>query len=196
MKPIVIVAIAAVAMIGVMGFSINYHPMLEENQGLYLTYLGLVNSCLEKSSVNQCESQKQEFFDTAKLKVGDTEKELNDFPDMFETYSGVAILKEIEFMPKPEPQTPITTPSGFDNLECKRGLFDIIELTGTYKNSNKYFKSIWMTMLVRDNNGFVVATGSGQIKDVKANSVRTFTATANWDAPFYDCLVQINSLEK
>jgi len=211
MKPIVIIAIAVgIIMIGiVVFFSVNTLPVLEDNDGLYETYIYLVNSCIEKSDIIQCENQKQELFANAKLKVGDSEKELSDFPDVFaytKEYSSIEekiepaqdanklareniIQSFIEYRGNFESYPPSV---GFSNTVCTRGLLNNVEMSGSFTNGDVKHQSIWLTLLVSDFNGNVVATGSTEIKDIGKYDTKQFIATTTWDAPFSGCIIEIN----
>jgi hypothetical protein len=210
MKPIVIIAITVALVIGIgMYISTNTLPVLEENHGLYQTYIGLVNSCIEKSDIIQCENQKQELFANAKLKVGDSEKELSDFPDVFaytKEYSSIEekiepaqdanklareniIQSFIEYRGNFESYPPSV---GFSNTVCTRGLLNNVEMSGSFTNGDVKHQSIWLTLLVSDFNGNVVATGSTEIKDIGKYDTKQFIATTTWDAPFSGCIIEIN----
>ena len=82
-----IIIIIVVALIGIfISISSNTLPNLEDNDGVYETYVYLVNSCIEKSGIDECKNQKESLFSAAKSKTGITSQKLSDYPDVFTFY--------------------------------------------------------------------------------------------------------------
>ena len=82
-------------------------------------------------------------------------------------------------------------PIGFSELTCKRGLLDIIDISGKFTNGFDFHESVWFTIMITDLNGNMVSTDSLEIKNIAPRITRSFSGITNWDGPFENCFIQV-----
>ncbi|MDE1812702.1 MAG: FxLYD domain-containing protein [Thaumarchaeota archaeon] len=66
-------------------------------------------------------------------------------------------------------------------------------LTGYIVNGDTYFQAIFLKMFVLDKQGKVIATGYGNISDVKPHETTPFDAIARFSGNFSSCTIQIDN---
>ena len=90
-----------------------------------------------------------------------------------------------------------TTPAqSFSNFTCIVGIGNV-ELIGQFTNGDTPYTVIFLKMLVLDKNGKTIATGYGNISDIKAHETITFNAITRFSGNFSSCTVQVdNAIEK
>src|SRR5438309_3606983 len=87
----------------------------------------------------------------------------------------------------------VTTPvEGFSNMTCKSGT-DYVLMTGQYTAGNIPYKVIFLRMALLDNNGNVLATGTGHVGNVEVNKTITFNAITRYPSTFSSCTIQIDN---
>ena len=89
-----------------------------------------------------------------------------------------------------------TSTQSFSNFMCTSGIGNV-ELIGQFTNGDAPYKVIFLKMLLFDKNGKIVATGNGNIPNIKAHETVTFNAITRFSGNFSSCTVQIdNAIEK
>lgn len=84
----------------------------------------------------------------------------------------------------------------FSNFTCTAGIGNV-ELVGQFTNGDTPYKVIFLKMLLLDKNGNTIATGNGNIPNIKAHETVTFNAITRFSGNFSSCTVQIdNAIEK
>lgn len=83
----------------------------------------------------------------------------------------------------------------FTNIVCTPG-YSFVEMTGKYTNGDIPYSLIFLRMILLDQNGNSISTGSDTISDIDANVSRYFQITARYPATsqnYTSCEVQIDS---
>ncbi len=91
-----------------------------------------------------------------------------------------------------DPGYPSIPIQNFSNFTCVAGVGSVI-LTGYIINGDTAFKAIFLKMLVLDSQGNVIATGYGNISDVKPHETTPFDAIARFSGNFSSCTIQIDN---
>ncbi|CUR52279.1 exported protein of unknown function [Nitrosotalea devaniterrae] len=87
----------------------------------------------------------------------------------------------------------ITPPiQSFSNFTCTAGIGNVL-LTGQFTNGDTPYRVIFLKMLVLDQNGHTIATGSGNISNIKAHDTVAFNAITRFSGNFSSCTVQIDN---
>jgi hypothetical protein len=81
---------------------------------------------------------------------------------------------------------------GFSNIVCSNG-YGYVLMTGQYTAGNTSYKVIFLRMTLLDNNGHVLATGTGHVENVNAHNTTTFNAITRYPSAFSSCTIQIDS---
>jgi hypothetical protein len=81
---------------------------------------------------------------------------------------------------------------GFSNMQCNRG-FNHVEMIGRYTNGDTPYQIIALRLLLLDDSGEILATGSGMISNVGPHETKYFNAIARYHADFASCDVQVES---
>ncbi|HEX5457179.1 MAG TPA: FxLYD domain-containing protein [Candidatus Nitrosotalea sp.] len=90
----------------------------------------------------------------------------------------------------------ITPTQSFSNFTCTAGIGNV-QLIGQFTNGDTPYRVIFLKMLVLDKNGSTIATGNGNIPNIKAHETVTFNAITRFSGNFSSCTVQIdNAIEK
>ena len=84
------------------------------------------------------------------------------------------------------------TVEGFSNIVCTSGI-DYVLMTGQYTAGNTAYKVIFLRMTLLDNNGLVLATGTGHVDKVDTNKTVTFNAITRYPSTFSSCDIQIDN---
>jgi len=80
----------------------------------------------------------------------------------------------------------------FSNVTCSEGIGNVL-LTGQFNNNDTFYRVIFLKMLIHDKNGQVLATGNGNISDIKPHETKIFNAITRFSGNFSSCTVQIDS---
>ena len=89
-----------------------------------------------------------------------------------------------------------TTAFTFTNVTCTEGIGHVL-LIGQFNNNGTFYKVIFLKMFIHDRNGQVLATGSGNISDIKPHQTKIFHAITRFSGDFSSCIVQVdNAIQK
>ena len=80
---------------------------------------------------------------------------------------------------------------GFSNIVCKSG-YQYVQMTGQYTAGDISYKVIFLQMELLDNNGNVIAKGSGFVNDIDAHTTKNFNAITRYPSTFSSCIIQID----
>ncbi|TBR11052.1 MAG: hypothetical protein EPO62_02520 [Candidatus Nitrosotenuis sp.] len=81
---------------------------------------------------------------------------------------------------------------GFGNTQCNRG-FNHVEMIGRYTNGDTPYQIISLRLLLLDDKGEILATGSGMISNVGPHETKYFNAIARYHSDFTSCEIQVES---
>ncbi len=81
---------------------------------------------------------------------------------------------------------------GFSNMTCKNG-YQYVLMTGQYTAGNTSYNVIFLRMTLLNDNGQIIATGTGFVENVDAHKTKTFNAITRFDSSFSSCTIQIDS---
>lgn len=101
------------------------------------------------------------------------------------------ILKSGQSSSKPN-EGGIKAEEGFSSLSCRQDEYGFIKMTGRFTNGADFYSTIYFTLGIEDKNGNIVATGIGTLSNVEPYQTRIFDATAEWDGPYVNCLIEVN----
>ena len=85
-----------------------------------------------------------------------------------------------------------TSTQSFSNFTCIIGIGNV-QLIGQFTNGDTPYKVIFLKMLVLDKDGKIIATGNGNISDIKSHETKTFNAITRFSGNFSSCTVQIDN---
>ncbi len=86
-----------------------------------------------------------------------------------------------------------STPGVFSSTRCQLG-YQYVKMTGRYTNGNESYSVLSLKMAVLDVNGDVLATGSGLLTNVDANTNKLFDAIAVFSGTEFDsCEIEVSS---
>jgi len=177
MKPIVIIAIAVVCVIGIGGIIMG---SFGSNDAKSNTDSKTIEpETIEPETIEDCKSIHGEDNFKVVMCMNNFNKK-NTLQSFYAYRANQGVL------------SPSPSDVGFSNTVCEKGLLGEVQMSGSFTNGNVAHTSIWLTLLVRDFNGNIVATGSTEIKDIERFEKQHFVAKATWDAPFSDCIIEIN----
>lgn len=81
----------------------------------------------------------------------------------------------------------------FSNITCSEGIGNVL-LTGQFNNNDIFYRVIFLKMLIHGKDGQVIATGNGNISDIKPHETKTFNAITRFSGNFSSCAIQIDSV--
>ena len=81
----------------------------------------------------------------------------------------------------------------FSNTTCSKGIGNVL-LTGQFNNNDTFYRVIFLKMLIHDKDGHVLATGNGNISDIKPHETKIFNAITRFSGNFSSCTIQIDSV--
>lgn len=85
------------------------------------------------------------------------------------------------------------TPGVFSNVKCTKG-YQYIKMTGKYTNGDTAYSILSLKIAILDENRDVLATGSGLITNIEANSAKFFDGIAIFAGEKFDsCEVEVSS---
>jgi len=87
----------------------------------------------------------------------------------------------------------IPTTFSFTNVTCTEGIGHVL-LTGQFNNNDTFYKVIFLQMSIHDKNGQVLATGNGNISDIKPHETKIFHAITRFSGDFSSCTVQVDNV--
>ncbi len=90
-------------------------------------------------------------------------------------------------------QTPVLPMQSFSNFTCISGIGNVM-LTGYFTNGETPFKVIFLKMFLLDSGWNVIATGYGNIQDVKPHEIKSFNAITRFSGNYSSCTVQIDNV--
>jgi len=67
-------------------------------------------------------------------------------------------------------------------------------LIGQFNNNDTFYKVIFLKMLIQDKNGYNLATGYGNISDIKPHETKAFHAITRFSGSFSSCTVQVDNV--
>lgn len=80
----------------------------------------------------------------------------------------------------------------FSNFTYTVGISSIF-LMGQFSNGDIPYKVIFLKMSVLDKNGHALATGYGNISDIKPHEIKAFSAITRFSGNFSSCIIQVDS---
>ena len=80
----------------------------------------------------------------------------------------------------------------FSNIICTEGIGNVL-LIGQFNNNDTFYKVIFLKMLIHDKNGQVIATGNGDISNIKPHETKIFNAITRFSGNFSSCTIQIDN---
>lgn len=81
----------------------------------------------------------------------------------------------------------------FSNITCSEGIGNVL-LIGQFNNNDTFYRVIFLKMLIQGKDGQVLATGNGNISDVKPHETKIFNAITRFSGDFSSCTIQIDSV--
>lgn len=81
----------------------------------------------------------------------------------------------------------------FSNITCSEGIGNVL-LIGQFNNNDTFYRVIFLKMLIHDKDGQVLATGNGNISDIKPHETKIFNAITRFSGNFTLCTIQIDSV--
>lgn len=81
----------------------------------------------------------------------------------------------------------------FSDIICTEGVGNVL-LTGQFNNNDTFYKVVFLKMLIQDKNGYNLATGYGNISDIKPHETKTFHAITRFSGNFSSCTVQVDNV--
>ena len=78
------------------------------------------------------------------------------------------------------------------NVTCSQGIGNVF-LIGQFNNNDTFYRVIFLKMLIHDKNGNVLATGNGNISDIKPHETKIFNAITRFSGTFHSCTIQIDN---
>ena len=81
---------------------------------------------------------------------------------------------------------------GIQNFTCIKDDFGMIEITGEFANSEKFFKKIVFSIILKSYEGTKLAQGNSEILDVEPFEIRNFDGYVELTEPFYECSAVID----
>jgi len=86
-----------------------------------------------------------------------------------------------------------SAPGVFSSTRCELG-YQYVKMTGRYTNGNESYSVLSLKMAVLDVNGDILATGSGLLTNVEANTNKFFDAIAVFSGTEFDsCEIEVSS---
>lgn len=86
-----------------------------------------------------------------------------------------------------------STPFTVTNVTCTEGVGHVL-LMGQFNNNDTFYKVIFLKMFIHDRNGQVLATGNGNISDIKPHQTKIFHAITRFSGDFSSCMVQVDNV--
>ncbi len=84
------------------------------------------------------------------------------------------------------------TKLGIQNFTCIKDDFGMIEINGEFANSEKFFKKIVFSIILRSYDGTKLAQGASEILDIEPFEIRKFDGHVELAEPFYECKAVID----
>ena len=81
----------------------------------------------------------------------------------------------------------------FSNITCSEGIGNVL-LIGQFNNNDTFYRVIFLKMLIHGKDGQVLATGNGNISDIKPHETKIFDAITRFSGNFTSCAIQIDSV--
>ena len=81
----------------------------------------------------------------------------------------------------------------FSNITCSQGIGNVL-LVGQFNNNDTFYRVIFLKMLIHGKDGQVLATGNGNISDIKPHETKIFNAITRFSGDFSSCTIQIDSV--
>lgn len=90
-------------------------------------------------------------------------------------------------------ETTVLPTFSFSNVTCTEGIGNVL-LIGQFNNNDTFYKVIFLKMLIQDKNGYNLATGYGNISDIKPHETKAFHAITRFSGSFSSCTVQVDNV--
>jgi len=84
------------------------------------------------------------------------------------------------------------TEIGIQNFSCIKDDFGFVEINGEFTNSDKYYKKIAFSVILKSYDGTKLAQGTSEILNVIPYEIRKFDGYVALDEPFYECNAIVN----
>ena len=81
---------------------------------------------------------------------------------------------------------------GIQNFSCIKDDFGFVEINGEFSNSDKYYKKIVFSVILKSYDGTKLAQGTSEILDIVPYEIREFDGYVALDQPFYECDAIVN----
>ena len=92
-----------------------------------------------------------------------------------------------------DPETALK--AGINHFTCKKNDFGIVSIAGEFVNGMGFVNDAKITVTITDKNKNVIVTDSNNFHNIDKYDTRKFVAYVNTDKNFYDCSVEIISID-
>lgn len=89
--------------------------------------------------------------------------------------------------------TTVSPTFSFSNVTCTNGIGNVL-LIGQFNNNGTFYRIIFLKILVHDTNGHDLATGYGNISDIKPHETKMFNAVTRFSGNFSSCEIQVDNV--
>ena len=89
-------------------------------------------------------------------------------------------------------ETIVSHTFSFSNITCTGGIGNVL-LIGQFNNNDTFYRVIFLKMLLHDKNGQILATGNGNISNIKPHETKAFNAITRFSGNFSSCTIQIDN---